>query len=313
MIRNEDVTVLFPARDEEGTIGDLVAEAVRTCPGAEVIGGDDGSADATAERARAAGARVVAHPFPAGNGAAIKTGIRAAGRPVLVILDADGQHAPSEIPRLLSAMAEVDMAVGSRPAWAHPSRVRGWGNRALAGIASWLAETPIADLTCGFRALRTDLARDCLPLLPQGYSTPTTLTMALLERGAFVRFVRLERAGERRGGRSRISLGADGLRFLRILLRMGIAFHPERFFGTLAGGIGAAGALLTAWKWLRGGELYATVLIFLMSAFFTFLFGLLAGQIVHLRREIARRGEGAEAAVRSGAVAGGSGDPSRKA
>ncbi|MBI4230414.1 MAG: hypothetical protein HY608_06225, partial [Planctomycetes bacterium] len=126
-------------------------------------------------------------------------------------------------------------------------------------------------------------------LMPQGYSSPTTLTMALLERGAFVSFLRLERAGERRGGRSRISLGADGLKFLRILLRIGIAFHPERFFGALAGVLAGGAALLTAWKIARGGDLYATVLILLFGSLFTWLFGLLAGQVAYLRQELTAR------------------------
>lgn len=288
MIRNEDVSVVIPARDEGGAIEGIVAETLRTCPGIEVLVVDDGSTDDTAARAAAGGARVLAHPYPAGNGAALKTGIRAVQRPYVLLMDADGQHAPVEIPRLLAELSEGDMAVGARPGWAHASLVRSLGNRALARAAGWMAGTPIPDLTSGFRAVRSDLARACVPLLPQGYSSPTTLTMTLLERGACVRFVRLERAGERRGGRSRISPVADGLRFLRILLRIGIAFHPERFFGALAGGLAAAAGLLLLWKIARGGTLYATVLVLVVSAFFTWLFGLLAGQVAHLRREMAR-------------------------
>ncbi|MBI4229212.1 MAG: glycosyltransferase family 2 protein, partial [Planctomycetes bacterium] len=199
--------MIIPARDEEATIEAIVAETLRTVPGVEVIVVDDGSTDGTAKAAEAAGARVLAHPFASGNGAALKSGIRAVKRPYLVLMDADGQHAPVEIPRLLAALSEVDMVVGARPEWAHASLLRSLGNRALARVAGWLSGRPIPDLTSGFRALRADYARACLPLMPQGYSSPTTLTMALLERGAFVSFLRLERAGERRGGRSRISLG----------------------------------------------------------------------------------------------------------
>ena len=101
------ITVVLPARNESQAIGFTVKGILQHCPDAEVIVVNDGSTDNTAEIAEAAGAKVVHHPYSKGNGAAIKSGARAATGEIIVFMDADGQHDPADIPRLLAKLEEV--------------------------------------------------------------------------------------------------------------------------------------------------------------------------------------------------------------
>src|SRR5262249_5852702 len=143
----------------------------------EILVVDDGSADATAEAASSAGARVIRHPYNKGNGAAVKSGIRAAVGEFVMIIDADGQHNPQDALRLTARLGEYDLVVGARSAETQAGSGRRWGNAVLNRLATYLTEREIPDLTSGFRAARRECLREFLHLLPNGFSTPTTTTL----------------------------------------------------------------------------------------------------------------------------------------
>jgi glycosyltransferase involved in cell wall biosynthesis len=167
-----EVSVVIPAYNEEEAIGEVVS-ALRRMPWREVIVVDDASSDRTAERAEAAGARVIRHPYNKGNGAAVKTGIREARGEVVLLLDADGQHAPEDAERVIAPIGGHDLVIGARAA-ADQGAARAAANAVFSALASWLTSRPIPDLTSGFRAARRERLLDVIHLLPNGFSHPTT-------------------------------------------------------------------------------------------------------------------------------------------
>ena len=223
------LSIILPARNEAGAVGQTVASIRALYPEAEIIVVDDGSTDATADVAEAAGARIVRKPYGMGNGAAIKTGARAASGDVLVFMDADGQHDPADIPRLLARLTEgYDMVVGARDSRSQASLGRNLANRIYNRLASWMTDHRIADLTSGFRAVRTEKFREFLYLLPNGFSYPTTITMAFFRAGYPVAYVPIQ-AG-RRLGKSHIKPLQDGVRFLLIIFKIGSLYSPLKLF-----------------------------------------------------------------------------------
>lgn len=226
-------SVVLPAKNEGASIGEVVTRILEHLPDAEVIVVNDGSSDDTASIAGQAGARVVSHPYSMGNGAAIKTGARTATRDVIVFMDADGQHDPTNIPRLLEALGSGHhMVVGARTSGSQASLGRGLANRLYNRLASYMTGRTIQDLTSGFRAVRADRFREFLFLLPNGFSYPTTCTMAFFRAGYPVAYVPIE--ANRRVGRSHIRLVHDGLRFLIIIFRVGTLYSPLKLFVPLA-------------------------------------------------------------------------------
>jgi len=226
---NECLSVILPARNEAVNLQPLLAKLIRQWPGAEIMVVNDGSTDETVEVCRASGVRVISHPYSLGNGAAIKTGARHAGGDILVFMDADGQHDPEDIPRLLAKMDEgYEMAVGARQADTHASLGRRMANQVYNRLASVMTGYRIEDLTSGFRAVRARHFRKFLYLLPNGFSYPTTSTMAFFRSGFPIAYVPI-RAGQR-SGKSHIRLLRDGARFFFIILKIGALFSPMRFF-----------------------------------------------------------------------------------
>ena len=191
----ELTSIVIPAMDEGASIGRVVAELRRAANWHEILVIDDGSRDETAARAESAGAQVIRHPYNKGNGAAVKTGIRRATGRFVLIADADGQHQASDAPRLAALLDEYDLVVGARSARSQAGWTRRMGNATLNRFASYLTGRPIPDLTSGFRAARRDCLVEFLHLLPNGFSTPTTTTMAFLKAGYSVRFEPVEAAG----------------------------------------------------------------------------------------------------------------------
>ena len=189
---------------------------------------DDGSSDQTSEAARAAGARVVRHPYNKGNGAAVKTGIREAQGELVLLMDGDGQHDPADIQKIIALLPEYDLVVGARAWNAQATFSRGLGNLLLARLASYLCGRKIPDLTSGFRAARRDRMREFLHLFPNGFSYPTTSTMAFVRAGYNLRFVPIDGKQRTVSSTSKMRPWREGVRFLVIILRMVTLFSPLR-------------------------------------------------------------------------------------
>src|SRR3954463_11879466 len=209
-------SVIIPACNEAMAIGSVVTDLRANGPWHEILVVDDGSTDDTAARAAAAGARVLRHPYNKGNGAAVKTGIRHATGSCVLFFDAHGQHRPPGATRIVAQLHDYDLVVGARSAGSQAGTVRRAGNAVLNWIASYLTEQRIPDLTSGFRAARRERLLEFLHLLPNGFSTPTTTTLAFIKAGYSVKFEAVEAAA--RQGVSKIRLGPDGARFLLIVL-----------------------------------------------------------------------------------------------
>lgn len=280
-----DLTVVLPAYNESARVHNVVREVRRHCPDAEIIVVDDASADDTFAQAQAAGANVVRHPYNKGNGAAVKTGLRHARGRNVVLMDADGQHDPADIPRLVEALEEYDLAVGARDPATQSSWLRRVGNGAFNALASYLAGRPIPDLTSGFRAARREAVLEFLHLLPNGYSYPTTITLAFLKAGYSVAFVPI-RSGRRQGGKSGVRLLRDGARFVLIILRIVTLFNPLKVFFPISATLFLLSCISTGYT-LFTERLHipnSAVVLFTMSIF-VFLIGLVSEQISMLRFE----------------------------
>ena len=279
----ELTTVVIPAMNEAASIGRVVGDLCATARWREILVVDDGSTDGTGDRAAAAGARVIRHPYNKGNGAAVKTALRQAAGAFVLIIDADGQHRAQDAVRLVARLGEYDLVVGARSSPSQASWSRRLGNSALNALAGYLTGRPIPDLTSGFRAARRECLVEFLHLLPNGFSTPTTTTLAFLRAGYNVGFEPIEAA--RREGASKIHLGPDGVRFLLILLKVTTIFSPLRIFVPISLAGFVAGAAYALWTIATQSHVTnSSVLLITLSAV-VFLIGLVSEQISSLRFE----------------------------
>jgi glycosyltransferase involved in cell wall biosynthesis len=283
------ITVVIPAYNEAHGIGAVVERVRAALPEAEILVVDDASADDTAARALAAGARVERHPTNRGNGAAVKTGIRRATGDVVLLMDADGQMDPRYIPAILGGIIEgYDMVVGTRTRDTQgDSLARRLGNRALDTLGAYLVEAEVRDLTSGYRAMRREVIMEFIHLLPNRYSYPTTSTLSLLKAGYSVGYVTIE-SRRRQGGSSGQKLFKNGVRFGLIILRMISLFAPLRVYFPVATGmfgLGMLSWLLNLFVFDPGRGLYIpnSALLLFVGSIIIFMFGLLAEQIAALR------------------------------
>lgn len=226
---DETLSIVIPARNEAASLAKLIPRLREIRPDAELIVCDDGSTDETGEIASRLGARVIRHAHGVGNGAAIKSGARAARGSLIVFMDGDGQHDPADIPRLLAKVQDgYDMAVGARQRGSQANLGRGLANRLYNRLASYMTGQKIEDLTSGLRAVRADRFREFIYLLPNGFSYPTTITMAFFRAGYFVAYLPIDAA--RRDGKSHIKPIKDGIRFLLIIFKIGTLYSPLKLF-----------------------------------------------------------------------------------
>jgi glycosyltransferase involved in cell wall biosynthesis len=269
--------------NEADAIGTVVSRLRAAAPWREIIVVDDGSTDDTSAQAQAAGACVVRHPYNKGNGAAVKTGIRRASGEFTLIIDADGQHPPEDAQRLAARLGHFDLVIGARASATQATAARRVGNALLNSLASYLTSRPIADLTSGFRGARTEYLREFLHLLPNGFSTPTTTTLAFIKAGYNVAFEPI--AARQRSGQSKIRFGRDGMRFLLILLKIVTLFSPLRIFLPISIASFAAGSIYGVWNMAATGKIPNGAVILILFAVIVFLVGLVSEQIASLRFE----------------------------
>ena len=275
------VSIVLPARNESASLQFLLPELQRQAPGAELIVVDDGSTDDTAALCRANGVTCISHPYAMGNGAAVKTGARVAKGEILVFMDADGQHKPEDIPRLLEKLAQGnDMAVGARSkasqAGVHRAVANGFYNR----LASWVTNQKIADLTSGFRAVNAAKFRQFLYLLPNGFSYPTTITMSFFRAGYGVAYVPID--APKRIGTSHVRLARDGIRFLLIIFKICTLYSPLKLFFPISMAFLATGLGYSAYTLLALHRFTNMSALLVITAILIFLIGLISEQITLL-------------------------------
>ena len=276
------LSVVIPAHNEAHSIGPVLAQVRAQLPQAELLVVDDGSSDGTADRAEAAGARVVRQPYNKGNGAAVKAGLRAATGDVVLLLDADGQHDPADIPRVLAPIGPYDLVVAARSRASNASLARGWGNAALNWLASYLTGMRIDDLTSGFRAMKRAQIMEFIHLLPNSYSYPTTSTLAFIKAGYSVKFVPVE-ARRRAGGASAQRLLRNGVKFGLIILRMVTIFSPLKIFLPMSLLLFLSGAAYAVYTVLTETDITDSSVLLITTSIVIFLMGLISEQIAALR------------------------------
>ncbi len=275
------LSIVLPAKNEEAAIGNTLAAILNLYSDAELIVVNDGSSDSTAMVAARAGARVISHPYSKGNGAAIKTGARMAQGDVLVFMDADGQHDPADIELLLAKIAEgYDMVVGARQKGSQASIGRGLANGFYNSLASWMTGHKVEDLTSGFRAVRAEKFREFLYLLPNGFSYPTTSTMAFFRAGYSVAYVPIHAA--KRIGKSHIRLLHDGTRFLLIIFKIGTLFSPLKIFAPVALLMFLLASGWYGWTFYTLHKFTNMSALLYTGSVITFLMGLISEQITAL-------------------------------
>lgn len=275
------LSIIIPAKNEVAIIGDVVASVRTRYPEAEILVVNDGSDDETASVAEKSGAKVITHPVSLGNGAAIKSGARSARGDVFVMMDGDGQHKAADIQSLIDKLDEgYDMAIGARDSGSHA----GFGRLAANGLynvfASMISGHRILDLTSGFRAVRSGLFKKFLYLLPNGFSYPTTITMAFLRSGYPVTFVPIK--AEERTGASHIRPVRDGLRFLAIIFKIATLYAPLKVFLPISGLFFAGGVGYYAYTYFTMGRFTNMSMLILSASVIIFLIGLISEQITAL-------------------------------
>jgi glycosyltransferase involved in cell wall biosynthesis len=283
MAHPTEVSVVIPAFNEGAVIADVVSALRQAGSWHEVIVVDDGSKDDTCVQATAAGAIVVRHPYNKGNGAAVKSGIRRATGEYVLIVDGDGQHSADDTHRLIARLGEYDLVIGARSASTQATHARRFGNTALNSLASYLTGREIPDLTSGFRAARRECLREFLHLLPNGFSTPTTTTLAFIKAGYNVTFEPAE--ARPRVGSSKIKLARDGVKFFVIILKIVTLFSPLRVFLPISVASFVLGAGYALWTIATQRHVTNSSVLLIMLAVIVFLVGLVSEQISAMRFE----------------------------
>lgn len=279
-----ETSIIVPVYNEAENLKKLIGQihSLRL-PDSEIIVVDDGSNDGSAAIAMAAGANVVRHPYNIGNGAAVKSGMRAAKGRFIVMMDGDGQHKPEDIPKLLADVDRYHMVVGARAKGSKLRMHRNLANMVYNLLASYVTRFKVQDLTSGFRVIRRRDALRFIDLLPNTFSYPTTLTLACLRSGLTVQYVPIQTLY--RAGQSKISLVTDGIRFLLIITKIATLFAPFRVFLPVSvffflGGIGNY-----IYTYLTQNRFTNMSVFALTTSVIIFMLGLISEQIALLRME----------------------------
>ena len=276
-----NVSIVIPAKNEAQNLARLIPVLRKTLPDAGIVVVNDGSTDETAVVCQQHQVMLVSHPYSMGNGAAVKTGARAAQGSTLIFMDADGQHDPTDIPDLLSKLDEgFDMVVGARHASTHANIGR-WGANAIYNrVASWMVGRKIEDLTSGFRAVKAEKFKEFLYLLPNGFSYPTTITMSFFRAGYPVGYIPIR--ARVRQGKSHIRPIRDGVRFLLIIFRVGTLYSPLKIFLPVSFAFFATGLVYYLYTYLSSGRFTNMSALLFTTSVVIFLMGLVSEQITNL-------------------------------
>ncbi len=276
------LSIVIPAKNESKGLGKFLPELTAAYPSAEIVVVNDGSTDDTAAVAESHGAKVLSNPYSKGNGAAIKAGARAATGDVLLFMDGDGQHRAADIAGLLERLEEgYDLVVGARQGVGAQASMARWGANTFYNVfASWMVGHKIEDLTSGMRAVRRKKFLSFLYLLPNGFSYPTTSTMAFYRAGYSVSFVPIECL--QREGKSHINIWRDGVRFLLIIFKIGTLYSPLKLFFPIALAIFGAGLGYYGYTYFSYGRFTNMSLLLFVSSALVFLMGLISEQIANL-------------------------------
>ncbi len=295
---SKTISIILPAKNESAGLPELLAEIKSALPEPELVVVNDGSTDDTQKIAEKHANRVVNHPYSMGNGAAVKSGARAATGEILVFMDADGQHSPSDIPRLLEKLYQgFDMVIGARKPTSQASIYRRLANTIYNKMASLMTGRKIDDLTSGFRAVNADKFRQFLYLLPNGFSYPTTITMAFLRSGYPTTYIPIE--AQQRSGKSNISPFRDGSRFLLIILKVGSLFSPMRLFFPISLLIFITGAGYYAYTYITAQRFTNMSAVLFLASLFVFLIGIISEQISSLHYQASNTDQNQKNAIDS--------------
>jgi glycosyltransferase involved in cell wall biosynthesis len=275
------LSIVIPAKNEEASLDTLLPSITVAFPGAEIIIVDDGSTDGTLATCEGWGARAITHPYNMGNGAAVKSGARAAKGEVLVFMDGDGQHRPEDLRKLLSKLADgYDMVVGARDTASQAGKRRMLGNYLYSRLASIITGHKIQDLTSGFRVVKANKFNEFLYLLPNGFSYPTTITMAFLRNGYSVGYVPIN--ASKRHGVSHIKLYRDGIRFLLIIFKIGALYSPLKIFAPTSAFFFTVGLGYYLYSFITMGRFTNMGALLFLTSVLVFLIGLISEQITTL-------------------------------
>jgi glycosyltransferase involved in cell wall biosynthesis len=275
------ISIILPARNESASLRGLLPKLVNSCDGAEIIVVDDGSDDDTCKVCEEFDVTIIRHPYPKGNGAAIKSGARVASGEIIIFMDADGQHLPEDLMGFIREIDKgYDMVVGSRKNNLHASLPRYCANLFYNWLASWMTGHKIQDLTSGFRAVRADKFKEFLHLLPNGFSYPTSITMAFFRAGYSVRYIPINI--NKRLGNSHIRPIRDGLRFLLIIFRVGTLYTPLKFFVPISIIFFIFGVSNYAYTFITQGRFTNMSALFFVASTLIFLIGLVSEQLTIL-------------------------------
>jgi len=279
-VKYSDVTVIIPAKNEADSLRILLPEILNLYDGVEVVVVNDGSNDDTSTLLSELGVEEVCHPYSIGNGGAIKSGLRAAKGKVVVCMDGDGQHRPSDIGKLLCKLSEgYDMVVGARRKEGQASIHRHIANSFYNKFSSWMAGQNIRDLTSGFRAIQKKKALEFIDLLPNKFSYPTTMTMSFFRSGYLVAYENIDVCSRREGSVSHVNVYKDGVRFLLIIFKVGTLYSPLKLFFPISFSLFISGVVYYIYTYLSNGLFTNMGALLLTTSVTIFLMGLISEQI----------------------------------